>query len=63
MLKSLEIMVRIDENGKVLIPKDVSIPFNLKEGMPMEILIDEENNMVCFKEYVPNVNKRNTKNS
>ena len=45
------IIRRIDDLGRVVIPKEIRRTLNLKEGDPLELLVADE--MVCFQKYYP----------
>lgn len=40
---------RMDDLGRVVIPKVIREKLNIKEEEALEILVDDENKMVCFK--------------
>lgn len=46
------IVRRIDDLGRIVIPKEVRKMTGIKEGDPMEIFIDNNNNIV-LKKYEP----------
>ena len=48
-MKSTGIIRRIDDLGRVIIPKEIRRTLNLKEGDPLEIFVADE--MVCFQKY------------
>lgn len=45
------IIRRIDDLGRIVIPKEIRRKFNINEGDPLEISL--ENNKVCFELYIP----------
>lgn len=45
------IIRRIDDLGRVVVPKDIRHKLNIKEGDPLEITLD--GNKVCFELYTP----------
>lgn len=49
------IVRRIDDLGRIVIPKEVRKTLRIKEGEPMEIFIEDDG--VIFKKY--DVNKNN----
>ncbi len=51
-MKPTGIIRRIDDLGRVVIPKEVRKTAMLKEGDPLEIFLDKENN-VLLKKYCP----------
>lgn len=48
-MKATGVIRRMDDLGRVVIPREIRRTLGLREGDPMEIFID--NNMVCFKVY------------
>ena len=50
-MKATGIVRRIDDLGRVVIPKDIRRTLHLREGDPLEIYID--NDSVIFKRYDP----------
>ena len=48
-MKATGIIRRIDDLGRVVIPRDIRRSLKIREGDPLEILI--EKNCVCFKKY------------
>lgn len=48
-MKATGIVRRIDDLGRVIIPKDIRRTLHLREGDPLEIYID--NDSVIFKRY------------
>ena len=48
-MKATGIVRRIDDLGRVVIPRDIRRSLKIREGDPLEILI--EKNCVCFKKY------------
>ena len=50
-MKATGIVRRIDDLGRVVIPKEVRRSMNIKEGDPLEIFLDGET--VCFRRYSP----------
>lgn len=45
------IIRRIDDLGRIVIPKEIRKKFNIHEGDPLEISLDE--NKICFELYIP----------
>lgn len=43
------IIRRVDDLGRVVIPREIRHKLNIKEGEPLEICLDGD--MVCFKKY------------
>ena len=50
-MKATGIVRRIDDLGRVAIPKEIRRTLKIKEGDPMEIFLDTDG--VCFKKYHP----------
>lgn len=50
-MRATGIVRRIDDLGRVVIPKEIRRTMRIKEGDPLEIFT--ENNMVCFVKYEP----------
>jgi len=48
-MKATGIVRRIDDLGRVVIPKEIRRTMRIQEGDPMEIIIHDS--MVCFKKY------------
>ena len=48
-MKATGIIRRIDDLGRVVIPRDIRRSLKIREGDPLEILI--EKNCVCFEKY------------
>lgn len=51
-MKATGIVRRIDDLGRVVIPKEIRRTLRIREGDPLEIFI-EENNAVVFQKYQP----------
>lgn len=49
-MKATGIVRRIDDLGRVVIPKEIRRTLKIREGDPLEIFIGEDN-CVCFKRY------------
>lgn len=49
-MRATGIVRRIDDLGRVVIPKEIRRTMRIKEGDPLEIFT--ENNMVCFQKYI-----------
>ena len=52
MMRTTGIIRRIDELGRVVIPKEIRRRVNINEGDPLEIFI-EGNDTVCFRTHNP----------
>lgn len=50
-MKATGIVRRIDDLGRVVIPKEIRRQLRIKEGDPLEIFL--EGNKVCFEKYSP----------
>lgn len=50
-MKATGIVRRMDDLGRVVIPKEIRRQMRIKEGDPLEIFT--ENGMVCFARYQP----------
>ena len=60
-MKATGIIRRIDDLGRVVIPKEVRRTMKIREGDPLEIYTDREG-YVCFKKYEPS-NEPDIKNA
>ena len=47
------IVRRIDELGRVVIPKEIRQNLRIREGGPLEIYVDRHENCLCLKKYSP----------
>lgn len=45
------IIRRVDDLGRVVIPKEIRRTMKIKEGEPLEIYVDHETNSVVFRKY------------
>lgn len=50
-MKATGIIRRIDDLGRVVIPRDIRRNLGIREGDPLEIYVDELTNSVCFQPY------------
>lgn len=50
-MRATGIVRRIDDLGRVVIPKEIRRQMKIKEGDPLEIFIDGK--MICFQPYNP----------
>ena len=50
-MKATGIVRRVDDLGRVVIPKEIRRSLNIREGDPLELFI--EGNTVCFQKYIP----------
>ena len=51
-MKATGIVRRIDDLGRIVIPKEIRRSFRIKEGDPLEIYTDSEGEVI-FKKYSP----------
>ena len=51
-MKATGIVRRVDDLGRVVIPKEIRRACNIREGDPLEIFLDEDG-AVVFKKYNP----------
>lgn len=57
-MKATGIVRRIDDLGRVVIPKEIRRTLRLREGTPLEIFTDREGEII-FKKYSPMAGARN----
>ena len=50
-MKATGIVRRIDDLGRIVIPKEIRRSFRIKEGDPLEIFTDAEGEVI-FKKYI-----------
>lgn len=50
-MKSTNIVRRIDDLGRVVIPKEIRKQFAIKVGEPLEICVDPTEKIIGFKKY------------
>ena len=50
-MKATGIVRRIDDLGRVVIPKEIRRTCNIREGDPLEIFLQDDG--VVFKKYIP----------
>ena len=53
-MKATGIIRRVDDLGRVVIPKDIRRTIGIHEGEPLEIFIEGEDT-VCFRKYKTNL--------
>lgn len=53
-MKATGIIRRIDDLGRIVIPKEIRKHLGIREGDPLKIFIDEENQGVVFSPYRAN---------
>ena len=51
-MKATGIVRRIDDLGRVVIPKEIRRTLGIREDAPLEIFLHED--CICFKKYIPN---------
>jgi AbrB family transcriptional regulator, transcriptional pleiotropic regulator of transition state genes len=51
-LKSTGIVRKVDELGRIVLPKELRVILNINEKDPLEIFVDEENRII-LKKYEP----------
>lgn len=51
-MKATGIIRRVDDLGRVVIPKEIRRNLGIREGDPLEIFLHEDS--VCFKKYTTN---------
>ena len=54
-MKATGIIRRVDDLGRVVIPKEIRRNLGIREGEPLEIFIDGRDT-VCFRKYEVNLN-------
>lgn len=52
-MRATGIIRRIDDLGRVVIPREIRRTLGIREGDPLEIFTDPNEKAVCFKPYVP----------
>ena len=52
-MKATGIVRRMDDLGRVVIPKEIRRTMRMKEGDPLEIFINPQDGTVSFKKYQP----------
>lgn len=50
-MKCTGIIRRVDDLGRIIIPKEIRNTLEIRESEPLEIFVDTEEQMVCFKKY------------
>lgn len=56
-MRTTGIIRRIDDLGRIAIPKEIRKNLKIREGEPLEIFIDSESGAVCFKPYERQVSR------
>lgn len=52
-MKATGIVRRVDDLGRVVIPKEIRKTLSIREGDPLEIFTIPDEKTVCFKPYLP----------
>ena len=52
-MKSTGLVRRIDDLGRVVIPREIRRVMRIREGDPLEIFTNPNDNSVTFKRYIP----------
>ena len=52
-MKAMGIVRRVDELGRIVIPKEIRRIVKIQEGTPLEIYVDD--NIICLKKYSINI--------
>ncbi len=50
-MRETGIIRRVDDLGRVVIPKEIRRTLGIREGEPLEIFVDSENKSVTFRRY------------
>ena len=50
-MRATGIIRRIDDLGRIVIPRDIRKEMRIREGEPLEIFVDRNENLVGFKKY------------
>lgn len=50
-MRATGIVRRIDDLGRIVIPREIRKNLGIAEGDPLELFVDKENDMVCFQKY------------
>ena len=51
-MEATGIVRRVDDLGRIVIPKEIRRNLGIRDGEPLEIFLHED--CVCFKKYIPN---------
>ena len=52
-MRATGIIRRVDDLGRIVIPKEVRRPMRIREGEAMQIYTDADQQMVCFQKVKP----------
>ena len=55
-MKATDIIRRVDDLGRIVIPKEIRRNLGIHEGDPLEIFLHED--CICFKKYTTNKLKK-----
>lgn len=50
-MRTTGVVRRIDDLGRVVIPKEIRKLMRIKEGDPLEIFIDNNKSFICFQKF------------
>ena len=50
-MRATGIVRRVDDLGRVVIPKEIRREMRIREGDPLEIFVDKNEGLVCFQKY------------
>lgn len=50
-MRATGIVRRVDDLGRVVIPKEIRREMRIREGDPLEIFVDEHNKLICIQKY------------
>lgn len=50
-MRATGIVRRIDDLGRIVIPREIRKSLGIAEGDPLELFVDPTNDMVCFQKY------------
>ena len=50
-MRATGIVRRVDDLGRVIIPKEIRHTMKIKEGEPLEIYVDKHTSSICFQKY------------
>ena len=55
-MEAKKVVRRMDDLGRIVVPKEIRKNVGVREGEPLEIFI--ENNMICITKYEPEKRER-----
>lgn len=50
-MRATGIVRRVDDLGRVVIPKEIRREMRIREGDPLEIFVNKNEGLVCFQRY------------